>query len=316
MRKMKALACRAMLLCLLLALLIPAAALAIDPIDPQKSANCSLTLDYDANGTPIVGAQFTLYRVADSDEFSDFTFSGAFSGYAYLNVHDYASSQWNDLAEQLAAFVADKGVTEGRFVARTDENGEAVFSGLPQGLYLLLGEKHAQGDKYYTAAPTLVGLPDRNSQDQWVYAHEIEPKPEMTDRPLTSLQVVKIWEDDYDEDGERPASIIVDLKHKGQVVDFVVLSAENGWRCEWTGLEGTTYDWTAVERDVPPNYLMGTERKDTVVKITNTYDEPHQHTHTKLPQTGLPWWPVWALAGAGMFLFFVGWLRRRGYEED
>lgn len=317
MRKLNQVVRPAALLCLLLALIIPAAALAIDPIDEGRL--CSLTLHYDYEGTAIAGAQFELYRVADSDEFSEFTFSGAFKDYAYLNVHDYTSSQWNELAVQLAAFVADNGVTSGRMTGATDEDGVLTFSGLTKGLYLLLGEKTAQGNKYYTAAPTLVALPDRDERDEWVYDHVIAPKPGVTDRPLTSLRVIKIWDDDDNAHGKRPESIVVDLKHRGQVVDYVILSSENSWRYIWTELEGDAYEWTAVERDAPAGYETPKsetrpDKDGTVVIITNTYDEPHEHS--KLPQTGLPWWPVGVLAVAGMLLFFFGWLKRRNYEDD
>lgn len=306
----------AALLCLLLALLIPAAALAIDPIEQGRL--CSLTLRYEHQGTAISGAKFTLYRVADSDEFSEFTFSGAFDSYAHLNVHDYTQSQWNNLAVQLAAFVADTGVTQGRFTGETDKNGVVTFTGLSKGLYLLLGEKTAQGDKYYTAAPALVALPDRDENDDWVYEHTIKPKPGVTDRPIASLTVIKEWEDDNNEAKKRPKSIIVDLKHRGQVVGFCVLSDENGWKHTWNELEGDANEWTAVERDDLAEYHEDSRTEigtgGNVVILTNTYK--FTHTHSKLPQTGLPWWPVWALALGGMFLFFVGWLRRRSCEEE
>lgn len=306
----------AALLCLWLALLLPAAALAIDPMDGDRL--CSLTLRYAYQGTAIRNAGFTLYRVADSDEFSDFTFSGAFAGYAYLNVHDYTQSQWNELAVQLAAFVADTGVTGGRFVGATDEDGVLAFSGLPGGLYLLLGEKTPQGDKFFTAAPTLVALPDRDDADQWVYEHTLSPKPGVTDRPITRLTVIKSWKDNNDAADKRPRSIIVDLMHGGQAVDYVVLSRENGWKHTWEELEGAPHEWTAVERGNIPDYRESSQTRieadGSVVVITNTYNKPH--THTKLPQTGLPWRPVWALAGGGMLLFFLGWLRRRSSEDE
>ena len=42
---------------------------------------------------------------------------------------------------------------------------------------------------------------------------------------------------------------------------------------------------------------------------------PRPDDDEHLPQTGLNWWPVWLLAGAGMLLFVIGWIRRRESEE-
>ena len=166
-------------------------------------------------------------------------------------------------------------------------------------------------------------------------------------------KVLKVWADEGQEDA-RPASVRVQLLRDGKVYDTVTLSAGNGWRHTWKNLSDK-YTWQVVEEDVPDGYTVTVAREGITFVVTNTAetdipDEPSPEgpgepgnpgepgspgepegpsapgdgteipdeptpQGSKLPQTGVLWWPVPLLACGGMALFLLGWARRRR-EED
>ncbi|MBR3556188.1 MAG: Cna B-type domain-containing protein, partial [Oscillospiraceae bacterium] len=98
---------------------------------------------------------------------------------------------------------------------------------------------------------------------------EPEPEPEPDDR-TTDIEVVKIWDDFENRDGNRPESITVHLYAGGEEVKSGQLTAANGWRKTFGGLpkfvNGTPIRYSVKEDPVPwyiPEYNHFT--------ITNRY---------------------------------------------
>ena len=90
----------------------------------------------------------------------------------------------------------------------------------------------------------------------------------------TSATVKKVWDDNSNQDGKRPAEITVTLSD-GQ---SVTLNAENGWQQTITGLdkyaagEEIAYTWTESEEGLPEGYeLSNTSVNGTITTITNTH---------------------------------------------
>ena len=243
-------------------------------VDPQKSV--SITIDYQSNNMPLVGAEFHLYLVATPDQQGKLKLTDSFSDYPVdlSSLMDSAA-----LALTLEGFVLqdelqpyDSGVT--------DEQGRVVFpvtkDRLPHGLYLILGKQHIQDGMVYTTQPILVQLPAQNHQgDAFLYDAVIVPKcqvrPEQGEEPkdTVSRKVLKVWEDNG-EVVEHPDSIVVYLLCNGKVFDKVKLTKIGNWRHTWDQLDPDVY-WSVVE-DVPEDYTVKVERKGITFVLTNTYD--------------------------------------------
>gem|GEM_PF-996834 len=90
----------------------------------------------------------------------------------------------------------------------------------------------------------------------------------------TSRMVTKVWEDNNDQDGKRPASIQAQLYADGTAEgSAVTLDAANGWSYTWSNLpemkDGTTIVYTVEETEAPSDY---TEAYSTDgFTITNSY---------------------------------------------
>ena len=304
---------RVLALALLVLALVSAApaARAIDPIEPGRTG--SLTI------RSVVGTSFTLYRVAEMTGFGTFTPTWDFADLCSAeDLTDLDSEGWSTLAGTLSGYVG----AGGRAYRRADagEDGSAVFAGLSVGLYLVTGTPYMQDGRMYMPQPLLVALPSRDARDNWVYGLTVDPKPEEV-RHYDEIRVRKVWVDGQSAD--RPEQITVRLYVNDRLYDTVTLSAKNGWRYTWD-VRGIAQPavFKVTEVGVPEGYThsvdytgtyitscRGPGREITIVNRKRGVRPPRPSG--KLPQTGLLWWPVPLLAGAGMVLFILGWLRRR-----
>ena len=304
---------RVLALALLVLALVSAApaARAIDPIEPGRTG--SLTI------RSVAGTSFTLYRVAEMKGFGTFTPTWDFADLCSAeDLEGLDSEGWSTLAGTLSGYVG----AGGRAYRRADagEDGSAVFAGLSVGLYLVTGTPYMQDGRMYMPQPSLVALPSRDARDNWVYGLTVDPKPEEV-RHYDEIRVRKVWVDGQSAD--RPEQITVRLYVNDRLYDTVTLSAKNGWRYTWD-VRGIAQPavFKVTEVGVPEGYThsvdytgtyitscRGPGREITVVNRKRGVRPPRPSG--KLPQTGLLWWPVPLLAGAGMVLFILGWLRRR-----
>ena len=139
----------AILLTTLLALCAPA--LAVAPTG-------SLTLTASYGTTPLVGAPFKLYLVAEHDEASDFALCGEFAG-SNVDLSDLSTAgKLAQAALDLERWAGEKEIAP-LAQQNTDSSGSVSFTSLAQGLYLVGGVTHQQGNYRYQSAPCLISLP-------------------------------------------------------------------------------------------------------------------------------------------------------------
>lgn len=334
-----------LLLTVAMVVLASVSAFAVGAIETDK--DCTLTLNYKDGETPLKGASFDLYKVAEVSPYVDFTVSSQFEPYAdSIKMDDLDQDGWNALAVTLAGYVA-KDQLAPVSSAITDENGQAKFPAegaeMKPGMYLVVGKRIEQGGYSYTSIPTMVFLPKNDlDTNAWVYDETINPKPERVpiadNENKINLKALKVWEND--DAATRPESITVTLIKDGEAYDTQTLTADNNWRCEWYWLDGASV-WQLAE-DVPEGYTVSIERNGITFVVTNTakpttpeeeppvdIDEPPVPLDggeppedfeelpedpvplAGLPQTGLLWWPVGLMAAAGLLCLTIGVYRRR-----
>ena len=293
-------------------ILVPASVLADEKVDVTKTA--SLTLEYCDQQTPLVGAEFELYKVADLTEDKNYIYTDAFlefpvdlEGISNKNIHDYSLT--------FAAYVDYYDVSSHTSEV-TDATGQLTFVNLEAGLYLVTGESHTQGGLVYTMEPFLVFLPVTNEDGSaWIY--DVKASPKYSYLPVgekTELKVLKVWKDNGNTE-IRPKDVVVYLLKDGEIFDAVRLSSDNNWRFQWANLDGK-YDWSIVE-DVPEGYTVEIVRNGKTYTCTNTKPpEPPPPPPPDLPQTGQLWWPVPVLGIVGFVFIGIGFVRRRGGRDE
>lgn len=296
-------------------------------IDLKKAP--TLTLSYRSGRTPLSGAKFSLYRIADADETGELTVRSIFDAFD-LDIRGRNDEKWRAMAVTLESYVLRKDLTP-TDAGRTDKNGKLTFPSkgktLTAGLYLVIGERHEQDGYYYDAEPFLVMLPTQDlDKNEWVYdvtasvKYDKTPVPEEPD--TVTRKVLKVWDDDGYE-ADRPKEITVYFLKNGKVWDTVKLSAKNNWRYTWKDLDADAR-WTVSEDDVD-GYTTSLSREGITFVLTNTIrpdtpgkpsnpsnpGKPSQPGRPTLPQTGALWWPVGMLTAAGLVFLILGTLDRK-----
>ena len=143
----------------------------------------------------------------------------------------------------------------------------------------------------------------------------------------TSVKGKKIWKDEDNKDGIRPASITVKLLADGKETgQTAIVSETSGWTYEFTGLdryqEGKEIAYTVEEVNVPDGYTASVEGYN----ITNTHTpekptpgKPNEPGKPKkggeLPNTGSESNQATLVAGIALLGLGTGFLARRKKED-
>lgn len=235
---------------------------------------------------PVSNMQVSLYRVADEN----YNLVDSFSRYS-IDLKQDVQGAANALENRILmdGIEADTCVT-------SDSVGNASFTGLETGIYLVVGKEVFQDGVFYMPQVSLVSLSGDLSVDL---------KYEMSDKP-SRIHVLKVWKKDNKK--SRPKSIEVCLlRSDGIVVDKVVLNSDNQWSYTWDNLS-TSYTYSVMETSVPSGYKEScTREKDTIV-LTNTGSDKYrvEKKDEVLPNSGQLWWPVPVLLFVGLVLFGLG----------
>ena len=163
----------AILLTTLLVLCAPA--LAVAPTG-------SLTLTASYGTTPLVGAPFKLYLVAEPDTASGFALCGEFAG-SSVDLSDLSTAgKLAQAALDLERWAGEKEIAP-LAQQNTDSSGSVSFTSLAQGLYLVGGVTHQQGGHRYQSAPSLISLPSRDGSNRLWELNVTAPPPTEPDTP-------------------------------------------------------------------------------------------------------------------------------------
>lgn len=280
MKRFKRILRAALIMLVVLGLMIPTA-LCAGAETPAENDKCSLTLNFTPESKAAPGVVFSLYRVADV--FPEQVKFQALEEYDYHVLED-AQSTWAEKAATLKGYVERDQKTP-EFTAETDAEGKVSFTGLDKGIYLVLGTQSGDLNGYmYTPAPFLLTLPAFDeAANGWVNRNlEANVKSynstSVTYPPISSpkyLEVIVQWEDNDNEAGERPDSVVVELYHRttGKVIHTVTVEEgkewEYKWRDPWGDLEARIKD---ASRDdlISRNYNEDTFDKYNMTEQGNT----------------------------------------------
>ena len=309
----------------------------------QVDKPVTLTVDFQLEGQPVSGVPYQLYRIASISEDGKYTAIKPFDSYQ-VSIENPDSAKWKTAAETLADYIARDNI-QPLDSGKTGSDGKLTFpaqqKSLQTGLYLVVGSVFSAGNKRYTPEPFLISLPTTDQDGSWVYDVTANAKYDSEDKPTTdtSRSVVKVWNDSgYQR--YRPTSIVVQLLRKGpndkqfSVFAEVTLNEANGWKYSWDKLDSSC-EWKIVEKTVPTGYTASSSQQNTNITVTNTYKPttpPNTPTtpsnpsnpsnpsspstpSSRLPNTGMLWWPVGLLASSGMLLFLIGWVRSQKKES-
>ncbi len=298
-------------------------AIAAGNIFASAEETYSILLTGVSGEKPVVGVSWSVYRVGSRTGADSFALDGDFDQCPVDLNGLVNSSDAQDAANTLAAYAKTEGFASAD-TQLSDEAGKAVFNGLDNGIYLIIGEKVTIGEYIYTPVPVLI----ETSEGENAVEAKFSVKDVTHEEPeKMTYRVSKVWRNET-ESAERPQEVSIGLYKDAELVDTVTLSESNNWTYEWESLENE--EWLAMELEVPKSYSVtyrtdGAEfwvinsfqdaqnssdssKPDTSTSDTSDSvpDDPESSTPEKVPQTGLLWWPVPLLAAAGVVFIAVG----------
>lgn len=317
MMKASKLFCLFLVMVLMMGVLLPVEARAIDLIDDQT---VSLDITSKTGDVVLKNETFLLYKVADADQQCRFTVTGGFSSLTTSDaLNSMTDESWQALNEELFQNVVEHPEKfTAAYEGRTNDSGVAHFQ-VERGLYLIVGPTHTQDNKQYAQKPILIMLPNREADSEtWDYNVKINTKPgDVT--IIKKVKVIKLWDDKNDQDKLRPKELKVwILRDDGKKLEYTLTAKEN-WEHTWTDLE-PGHNWIAagenLEKAKDAYKLVSINRVDGEDIITFTIKNSHPVKPPKLPQTGQLWWPVPVLLCLGLGCILVGMIRRKGEKNE
>lgn len=289
---------------------LPLQVFAAGDIDLTETVSFTISNTYDGN--PLEEVVFDIYLVSTIDRYGELTPTDEFAKFAeILDIRGENDEVWIATAAFLEQEILRNPIAP-TDSAVTNKEGKASFPSsidvLPMGLYLIMGTSKTEGAYVYKTAPFFVVLPAQDEvENVWLYDLAVKSKPQKTPL-LTSYKVIKIWDDECHND--LPDSVTVQLLCDGEAYGEPVTLPHNGaWSYTWTDLEADHSYW--IEEFEVEGYDAGEPvLEGNTFVITNTCNRTPPPEGGN-PQTGQLWWPVPALAAAGLLCMVIGLLRRR-----
>ena len=279
MRKQQIRRAASLALCLLLcaACLMQGAAAAKVPEKTLTSAqireSCTFTIRF---GRPNV--DFELYRIASVGTDVRFTVTPAVESSLGGEIDVaalIAAGDWTKLTNTLLPYTSRLEVFRG---ATTDSRGEAVFTGVPTGLYLVRGGVFSQRDEegvlhHYEPLSYMLCLPDWDVDARdWSFHVTAPTAAKVAELPadLVWLRVKKDWRDQNNADGLRPRSVTIELLQDGRVLEEISLDKGNNWTYTWKDLE-PGHSYQVREKTVPGGYTVSYSPDGGVIIVQNDH---------------------------------------------
>lgn len=255
-----------------------------EPISTEQ--DCSLTISYCCSGIAFSELPIRLYKIADVSADFQYTLTSSFEKSNLLLNGIQTVGEWNVIRSTLETYILASGITAD-FNSITDAEGKASFDTLKPGLYLAITDRVIQDNATYVFDSALIALPGLDTDGLWRYHVDVTTKsqiiPPSEDDEEIELKVLKLWKGDSGTSA-RPVTVEVEIFRNGTSYQTVTLSEDNHWTYTWSAKDDGS-EWKVVERNIPTEYTMTIEERETSFVITNTFTQDDPGTPTP-PQTG------------------------------
>ncbi len=301
-------------LCLLTVIFLPMQTMAAGAID--TSEKCTLTVSFPVDEGKASGVDFKIYRVADISSSADFSVAESYKAYPVSPDMYNDSANWRSLAQTLSGYIAADRI-QADFTAKTDENAQAVFRDIPVGLYLVTGSIYVLDQISYIPQSFIISIPNNDISGAWNYDICVEVKYDSRALDdVLSFDFLKIWKDGNN--AARPQEIEVEVYRNNELYATVILNKSNNWKYRLNDVDRNAV-WTVKEKTTAAGYTVNVDQQSDCFVLTNTKDNsnpPTSVTDSRLPQTGLLWWPIPYLLVGGLLMIITGLVCRRGASNE
>lgn len=229
-----------------------------------KTGNLTLTVQQESEDgtatTPLQGVGLALYKVGGvdtSDGNVHFVLDSALASTGINFDSITTADDWRSAAETLAGAVT--GVELEVKTNSSDENGNMIFPGLAEGMYLVVQNDVETSD--VTVSPMLISIPFANEDEGWLYDVQAYPKSVSNPQKHTQIQVTKRIYNVDDNGNVIPLETKEDVIYKvglyldpdgtapyGEMQDIHINGASSG-TATWTDVPDGTYYVFELDED-------------------------------------------------------------------
>lgn len=259
-------------------------------LNEDAEGSVTLTLSYD--GEAVTDGSFALYQAGSASwdlESGGYVFkltsefSGAVSGYDnnIIPVEDLTASELKELSEALASYAEENGIDA--LAEKENSSGTVTFSGLENGLYLVVQTKESEG--FESIGSFLISVPmyDEDS-DEYVYEVNAAGKFVLTpEEEKTTEEETEEETPEEETEGETPEEE----------------TTGTGGAEETTGSEESTGSGSG---------------ESTGSEGSEGEEEASEEPEETLAQTGQLNWPIYVLAAVGVALIAAGLIIRKKFK--
>lgn len=290
-------------------------------VDHDQLGALTLTYKDTENNQPLNGVNLKLYRIAQMQLGfpANPTYAAVLKAAGWeeftANFQNgaHSTSAWDKIATTIADLLKSHSLAAGA-ETKTNSSGNAKFTQLPTGLYLLTADSYLSTDKQYRYLfqPAILTLPQVNPAESGGshFNYQVSLTPKINKEKLgedVTYQVVKHW-NDASNTQYRGKKITVEILRDGKLYSTQTLSEENQWAYSWES-PANLYEWTVVEKDSGEYYTVSNDRRATTFIITNTL-KPSVPPH--LSKTGVNTWIPWAGAfSLSLGIILIGMKQRK-----
>lgn len=259
--------------------LVPGAA----PVEAGvRSSTIRLTISF-----PVDGADFSLFKVGETDEENHFRLVGRFAESmleASGAVVKGSAVETTD-PDPFSMMLSGDETTLAGYARAGDEIAHiqanmATELTLDDGLYLVTGTAVTENGTTYTPVSFYLSFPSYDSEGKEEAEIKVESKYIQNQGSPKELRVVKLWAGDGDA-GKRPEEIRVEVLCDGTVETVLTLGEENNWSAVYTPEGNGTY--TVREQNVPEGYRVSVAQDEEGFVLTNTWEPEPSVTPTVTP---------------------------------
>ena len=255
-----------------------------DEFNIDRMGSITVTLTDNEENKAIVGAEISLYYVAEIEEIKN-------DKIRYIYTKEFENSKISlddkDFVTKIEDFITQK--EPSCIKAITNQDGSTTFEELPLGVYYLMQTSSVDG--FAPCIPFIVTVPNENNGD---YVYDVDATPKTEVQKLTSITIKKVW--NTNAAAKASKNVKVELLNDGKVVKTAVLDSENDWQITYNNMPKSDA-YSVREVNIPKGFTATYKQKGYVFTVTNT---------AALIQTGQLIWPIPVLAMSGMLLIAVG----------
>ena len=136
-------------------------------------SDSSITVILKNDDKAVENVEFKIYYVAAITDSSDYMLVEDFKN-SGINLNEYNQKNSYDYADKFKSYAENNNISP-VYERSTDINGQAVFTNIKNGVYLVIGEDFSNGK----VNPFLIELPSRDENGKLIYNVTAMPKSEI-----------------------------------------------------------------------------------------------------------------------------------------